>query len=54
MQPSMAGPAEEEEVSDTIPENIKEAFPGLTPSQANLLDFEKAFANSQKQLVLIC
>ena len=44
--------AEEEEVGDTIPANIKEAFPGLTPSQANLFDLEKAFANSQKQLTL--
>ena len=44
--------AEEEEVGDTIPQNVKDAFPGLTPSQANLFDLEKAFANSSKQLTL--
>ena len=44
--------AEEEEVGDTVPQNIKEAFPNSMPSQTTLLDLEKAFANSHHELVL--
>lgn len=43
---------EEEEVGDTIPQNIKDTFPNASPSQTTLLDLEKAFANSYHSLVL--
>lgn len=43
---------EEEEVGDTIPQNIKDAFPNGLPSQTTLYDLEKAFANSRQKLVL--
>ena len=44
--------AEEEEVGDTVPQNIKDAFPGASPSQTTLYDMKKAFASSQRELVL--
>ena len=44
--------AEEEEVGDTVPQNIKEAFPNAMPSQTTLYELEKAFAGSHQQLVL--
>jgi hypothetical protein len=43
---------EEEEVGDTVPQNIKDAFPGAMPSQTTLYDLEKAFGNSYHELVL--
>ena len=43
---------EEEEVGDTVPQNIKDAFPGTSPSQTTLYDLEKAFAASHQELVL--
>lgn len=43
---------EEEEVGDTVPQNIKDAFPGSSPSQTTLYDLEKAFAASHQELVL--
>lgn len=44
--------AEEEEVGDTVPQNIKDAFPGASPSQTTLYDLKKAFASSHQELVL--
>ncbi len=44
--------AEEEEVGDTVPQNIKDAFPDATPTQTTLFELEKAFAASQNQLTL--
>lgn len=49
---ALAWIAEEEEVGDTVPQVIKDAFPGASPSQISLLDLEKAFANSHHELVL--
>lgn len=43
---------EEEEVGDTVPQNIKNAFPGANPSQTTLYDLQKAFAGSHQNLVL--
>ncbi len=43
---------EEESVKDTIPQNIKDAFPGASPSQVSLYDLEKAFKESHQKLVL--
>jgi hypothetical protein len=43
---------EEEEVGDTCPQEIKDAFPGATPTQTTLYDLEKAFAGSHQELVL--
>ena len=43
---------EEEEVGDTVPQNIKDAFPGTSPSQTTLYDLEKAFAASHQELIL--
>lgn len=43
---------EEEEVGDTIPQKIKDAFPGASPSQTTLYDLQKAFAGSHQNLVL--
>lgn len=43
---------EEEEVGDTVPQNIKDAFPDTSPSQTTLYDLEKAFAASHQELVL--
>lgn len=44
--------AEEEEVGDSVPQNIKEAFPGTSPSQTTLYDLEKAFIASHGELIL--
>lgn len=44
--------AEEEEVGDTIPQNIKDAFPGTSPSQTTLYDMKKAFLASHHELIL--
>lgn len=44
--------AEEEEVGDTVPHDIKDAFPGATPSQTTLYDLQKAFSQSHNELVL--
>ncbi len=44
--------AEEEEVGDTVPGYIKDAFPGAAPSQTTLYDLKKAFASSHQKLVL--
>lgn len=44
--------SEEEEVGDTIPQNIKEAFVGQTPVQSTLLDLERAFEKSNQEVVL--
>ena len=49
---ALAWIAEEEEVGDTVPQNIKNTFPNTIPTQATLLDLEKAFDNSNQQLVL--
>ena len=43
--------AEEEQVGDTVPQNIKDAFPDATPTQTSLYELEKAFAESQNQLM---
>ena len=43
---------EEESVGDTIPQNIKDAFPGASPSQVSLYDLEKTFKESHRDLVL--
>ena len=43
---------EEEEVGDTVPQNIKDAFPGLMPSQTTLYDLKKAFSTSHQELIL--
>ena len=44
--------SEEEEVGDTVPQNIKDAFPNSLPSQTTLLELKKAFANSLHSLTL--
>ena len=44
--------AEEEEVGDTIPQNVKDAFPNASPSQTTLYDLQKAFSGSHQNLVL--
>ena len=49
---ALAWISEEEEVGDTIPQNIKDAFPGASPSQTTLYDLQKAFAGSHQNLVL--
>ena len=49
---ALAWIAEEEEVGDTVPQNIKDAFPGATPSQTTLYDLQKAFSGSYQNLVL--
>lgn len=49
---ALAWIAEEEEVGDTVPQNIKDVFPNASPSQTTLYDLEKAFANSYHPLVL--
>ena len=49
---ALAWIAEEEEVGDTIPRNIKEAFPEASPSQTTLYDLQKAFCGSHQMLVL--
>lgn len=43
---------EEEEVGDTVPQNIKDLFPGLMPSQTTLYDLKKAFSSSYQELVI--
>lgn len=43
---------EEEEVGDTVPQNIKDAFPDTSPSQTTLYDLKKAFAASHQDVVL--
>lgn len=43
---------EEEEVGDTVPQNIKDAFPNTSPSQTTLYDLKKAFAASHQDVVL--
>ena len=43
---------EEEEVGDTVPQNIKASFPNAQPSQTTLLEMKKAFANSLHKLTL--
>ena len=49
---ALAWIAEEEEVGDTVPQNIKDTFPGATPSQTTLYDLLKAFSGSHQNLVL--
>ena len=49
---ALAWIAEEEEVGDTIPQNIKDAFPESSPSQTTLYDLQKAFIGSHQKLVL--
>lgn len=49
---ALAWIAEEEEVGDTIPQNIKDAFPGSSPSQTTLYDLKKAFATSYHKSVI--
>lgn len=43
---------EEEEVGDTVPQVIKDTFPGASPSQTTLYDMEKAFAASHQKIIL--
>ena len=49
---ALAWIAEEEEVGDTIPQNVKDAFPNASPSQTTLYDLQKAFSGSHQNLVL--
>lgn len=49
---ALAWIAEEEEVGDTVPQNIKDVFPNASPSQTTLYDLEKTFVNSYHPLVL--
>ena len=49
---ALAWIAEEEEVGDTIPQPIKDAFPGASPSQTTIYDLKKAYVASHQELVL--
>ena len=49
---ALAWITEEEEVGDTIPQNVKDAFPNASPSQTTLYDLQKAFSGSHQNLVL--
>ena len=49
---ALAWIAEEEEVGDTVPQPIKDAFPGASPSQTTIYDLKKAYAASHQELVL--
>ena len=49
---ALAWIAEEEEVGDTVPQNIKDAFPNAMPSQTTLMELEKAFASSIHKLTI--
>lgn len=43
---------DEEEMWNTIPQNIKDAFPNATPVQTTLYDLEKAFISSNQNIIL--
>ena len=39
-------------MGDTVPQPIKDAFPGASPSQTTIYDLKKAYAASHQELVL--